>query len=317
MEKKTAGLLGILIAVSALLHPVAAPSTTPGPAPEEKKPVQAALIAPATCDASEMRGPWEAVRALFIAPQSVSSPYATPVTERHARQPNAALRDWGAVPRNTAISFLVVAVADPEQTHLALNFDRVIESIIWSTGDAGYVFDRYWIPWTTAPAQEALTQADEECRRKLKLRRHREPGLMIFRHRPVTATDAPHFLFVWLVGEAPTLGIDKWEFQNAITYTKQLEAYAPAKPGSATQVRLVGPNFSGSLDLLATDIPSLTALYPNTHFYVISGVATNYEAISRFKTLPNIHYESTIENDKRASELFFNYVASQWRHWGN
>jgi hypothetical protein len=312
MERKTAGLLGILIAVSALLRPLASSSSAPTSSPEEKKPFPAALVPPFTCDASETRGPWDAVRALFINLQS------TPIT--NPNQPpcrlSAASPGWGAIPHNAAIDFLLVAVADPEQTRLALTFDRVIESIIWSTGDAGYVFDRYWIPWSTAIEREPLTQADEECRRKIGLRRRREPGLMIFRR--VAANDSQQFLFVWLIGEAPTSGLDKWQFQNAIAYSMQLQSYTSGTPqkNRITQIHLVGPNFSGSLDLLASDIRAITDRCPDTAFFVISGFATDYDAICRFKNvLPEVDYESTVENDKRASELFFNYVSNQWRHW--
>ena len=57
MGRKTAGLLGVLIAVSALLRPVATPSSVSGAALEEKMPTLAALIAPFTCDASTRNKP--------------------------------------------------------------------------------------------------------------------------------------------------------------------------------------------------------------------------------------------------------------------
>lgn len=122
MERKTIGLLGILVAVSALLHPIENKPSGSAPSPAESKTPEAAL-ALFTCDTSERRGPWEAARRVFVGP------------------PTTGVGDeWGAIPPGTTLKFLTVTVADPDRTHLALNFDRVVESVIWSLEDAGYIF---------------------------------------------------------------------------------------------------------------------------------------------------------------------------------
>src|SRR5262245_16632961 len=52
--------------------------------------------------------------------------------------------------------YLIATVPDPIDTRLDHQFDRALDAIQRAIGSAGYLFDRYWLPWdrskTAAPA---------------------------------------------------------------------------------------------------------------------------------------------------------------------
>ena len=100
---------------------------------------------------------------------------------------------------------------DPIQSHLGLDFDRRIDAIEAAALDAGFLIDQFWVPWTGAlPPPEDIDQARAE--RVLRQMRLRQPGLQIFRSRD----DENRALFLFLVGETITLGINKAQLSNAI-----------------------------------------------------------------------------------------------------
>src|ERR1700686_476271 len=53
------------------------------------------------------------------------------------------------LPKNLALNFLIATVPDPIETHLALWFDRAVESILSAAGSVGFRFYEAWIPWDT------------------------------------------------------------------------------------------------------------------------------------------------------------------------
>jgi hypothetical protein len=109
--------------------------------------------------------------------------------------------------RRDKIAFVFASLPDPVHTHMALLFDRGIESIQKAAQASGYLFSRAWMPWdiTTHPESTDFTVrlAQTEFREKVESL----PGLMIFqRPRGDTGPQAP-ILLVFVVGETPTGGI--------------------------------------------------------------------------------------------------------------
>jgi hypothetical protein len=227
-----------------------------------------------------------------------------------AAEPNS----WSCIPKtaNAKIEFLIAAVADPSQTHLALNTDRGLESLMWAIGDAGYNFERYWLPWPIRREIDPASVADQQCLARLKQRREEEPGILIFRRNPSAGHEEAirQFLFVFIAGETPTSGIQKGALSKAVEYIGSLTA-----SGQSKEIRILGPNFSGSLEPLKTDLDVLSVRYPAVRFHIVSGTASNYDAIHEFENPLPLHtkYESAVENDFRAARLFFNYIDSQSR----
>ena len=237
-------------------------------------------------------GPWKPVVLMFRR-QAAST----------AGKPSCS--SWDCVPKQSA-EFLFASIADPEQTRLTLHFNRTLESLLWAIEDSGYVLESHWLPWTAVSERVPSSLADQECARKQKQWRRSQPGLLAFRRKSIP----DHFLFVWLLGETPTSGIDQAMLANAIAYSRNID------PG-LKRFRLVGPNFPGSLAPLAHQIAGLASEIEGAHIVVVSGATTDYGAIEQFSAHLKNHggnlatFESSIENDQRATTLFLEYMRTQ------
>ena len=130
------------------------------------------------------------------------------------------------------IRTLVAALPDPVQTNLSLLTDRWISSIVSASDDGGYQFDRYWLPWEHPIVIGELGKSG--AKKEAKDRSH-QPGLLLFRNKE----NVHEILAVFLVGETPTRGIDRSQFEKAACYVYALGA-------ESDEIRFLGPTFSGS-----------------------------------------------------------------------
>ncbi len=146
--------------------------------------------------------------------------------------------------RETNVQVLLATIPDPVASHFSLYFDRDIEALEAAAGNSGFAISQFWLPWeiTEAPSAGA-TDLTRFAENKAKAQ---EPGVLVF-HRGDGGR-----LFIFLVGETPTTGIDRVQFARALRYMKQvIEKTAPNQPpGSAcdeaSAIRIAGPHFSGS-----------------------------------------------------------------------
>jgi hypothetical protein len=202
------------------------------------------------------------------------------------------------------IGFVIASLPDPVHTHMALLFDRGIESIQKAAQASGYLFSRAWMPWDIATHPESpdftVRLAQTEFREKVESL----PGLMIFqRPRGDTGSQAP-ILFVLVVGETPTGGIHVEQFQNALNIRQTILGVSNGFHGEANVLRIHGPSFSGSL----SSLDNLLNAQPHDRFTTIlirSGTISSYWAVHAFceSTLrewpdPNPAPKSAPEPDK-------------------
>jgi len=129
------------------------------------------------------------------------------------------------------ITTLVVTLPDPVNSHLSLDFDRRIAALQSAALDAQYVLDQFWLPWDGAAASG--TEDGEKAGKDRVLRRLRQnqPGLQIFRSRDF---EHPKALFVFVVSETPTQGVRLSQFENAITYVREVQNAARQSTTSTT-----------------------------------------------------------------------------------
>ena len=152
---------------------------------------------------------------------------------------------------------ILATVPDPELTHLALGFDRAVESIAWAVTDGDgdqerYTFDSYWFPWRAELGEETDPEKRKAAERD-RDERLSKPGLMLFRGRE----NPRRLLLVFLVGETPTSGINRAAFRKAWRYAKDLKNQELPMCGGEACLGVLGPNFSGSmpsLDLLLGEV---------------------------------------------------------------
>jgi hypothetical protein len=140
--------------------------------------------------------------------------------------------------RDPEISAIIATVPDPIHSHLALDFDRSIDALLLAAADNHYLGSYYWLPWrsqisnssageSTAGATKA-TGADNA--------RERQPGLIILRYAPDATewgqrnvngferTNYRRVIYLFLVAETPSLGVNGFQLQNALAYERLLKA---------------------------------------------------------------------------------------------
>jgi hypothetical protein len=199
------------------------------------------------------------------------------------------------------IHFAIAIVPDPVHTHLSLFFDRTIDALQQGAQQAEWIFDRATMPWDSEehpePTDFRLRLQEkfyQDCREEL-------PGLMILRpSRPVRLNTS---IFILVVGETPTGGVNKTQFENAVqwmsAYAAEREAKekkgkkkeskkstakdsAANKPATKDPLRIIGPTFSGSLYSLVQLLKNLPSKKPFDGVVIRSGTVSSWETIQWF-----------------------------------
>lgn len=154
----------------------------------------------------------------------------------------------------TKLDVLFATVPDPVETHLAAEFDHNLAAIQDGIQDSGYLFDSSWIPWETPQSYDRLE--DELLAARLRNAEHAYPGMLLFRRNRRGQNEQDHKgLVVFLLAEKPTAGIALSQVDNAIGIMEHFHYCF------RHEIRILGPNFSGSLDSLAPALAHLAKPY--------------------------------------------------------
>ena len=276
MDRKSVSAI-VLILAAGIFYPRqtsrSAPAASGTPAPVTAPSTSAKVAAPA------VEGPWKPICDHFRR----ASPSQSPQTPYCLQLPEA---------KGVTFRTMIVLAPDPELTHLALDFDRTMESTVWAVADGGFQLESYWFPWQKPPDKE---ETDPDKRKSLKQdqdERLTVPGLLLFRETDAKKSD---LLAVFVVGDRPDFGPSRIQFQAALDGISVL-------PGSQEPISVVGPSFSGSVAPLGKLIQDNSP----RKFFVATGRTTNRKAVEEFSqndTSPR-SLCSTIENDETALDGF-------------
>lgn len=229
--------------------------------------------------------------------------------------------------RAAGLQFVIAILPDPLHTHLSLSFDRQAEAIQQGAQDEGYLYDSSWMPWETEKPSLALLNDQDTLDDRTKARED-QPGIMLFRHgselngKNPTWDNPPPYEFglvVLVVGEEPTSGIHKRQFENAVRWIEALHPQAPS-----SRVQILGPSFSGSLLSLSQlmlhdqELASIGWLHPsdpNSSLAVYSGGISSESAVHWFVDPANspkgIKFRSFQESDDILLTRYRKYLISQ------
>jgi hypothetical protein len=200
-------------------------------------------------------------------------------------------------------SFVIATLPDPLHTHFSLLFDRFIEAIQQGAQDEGYEYDSSWLPWETGEPSLALLD-DQEKADDRKTKREDQPGILLFRN----ANDAPYkkALIVFVVGEEPTRGIHRTQFENAVAWITALRKHGP----KGSPVAILGPTFSGALPSLAELLSAeeLKRLNEHTETAIYTGSSTSREAGKQFAKTNGIDFRSFLQDDETVLDRFCRYL---------
>jgi hypothetical protein len=213
-------------------------------------------------------------------------------------------------------NFIIATLPDPLHTHFALLFDRFVEAIQEGGQDEGYEYDSSWLPWETEEPSLALLSDQDEAEDR-KENREDQPGVLLFRKAGPTnhSPRAPYQegLIIFVVGEEPTGGIHRKQFNNAVAWIAALEK----DHNNHSPVAILGPTFSGSF-------PSLAQLLSNNQvssgnglngaasnpLAIYSGSATSKDDGTQFNsTTPGIVFHSFLQDDDTTLHRFCKYLA--------
>lgn len=198
--------------------------------------------------------------------------------------------------------FLIATLPDPLHTHFSLLFDHFVEAVQQGAQDENYEYDSSWLPWETEEATfTSLKDQDEAEDRKEK--REAQPGVLLFRSH----SDAPYqkALIVFVVGEEPTRGIHRAQFENAVAWIRALQS-----SDERTSVGILGPASSGAFpslaDLLAkTD--GISSLNGGKGLSVYTGSASSQEAGLSFAKTKGVYFRSFVQDDTTSLDRVCQY----------
>jgi hypothetical protein len=204
-----------------------------------------------------------------------------------------------------------------------LTFDRLAESIQQGAQDEGYFYDSSWLPWETEEKPLVLLDDQDKADGEKKAREE-QPGVLLFRGKPEdcnapippqkwTPAKEPYCggLAVFVVGEEPTGGIHKRQFENAVRW---IAALAPSR---SKQVKILGPTFSGSLPSLAqlfaqSDSNNLLSILTANSLgllMVYSGGITNSTLVGWFQgQFPKVEFRSFQNDDNTLFRAYRQYL---------
>jgi hypothetical protein len=166
------------------------------------------------------------------------------------------------------IRTIIAVVPDPIHSHLALEFDRTIDSLMQAAADNSYLGSNYWLPWRSPRSPSASTEASPtETWTEEDRDREQQPGLIILKYSP--QVDEPDLawssyhrvIYLFLVGESPAIGVNSVQLRNALHYEAILLNHYNAKlsmSDDATQLAVIGPGSSGSAASLREGIVNAT-----------------------------------------------------------
>ena len=282
-------------------------------------------------------GPWIASQKHFagtnrVCPPQIYAEYAIP-TDTVVTLPNgtilvthrspdptskASLNQLWCIPKGQRVRAMISIVPDPLQTHMSLSFDRTVEAIQLAAASSKYVIDRYWLPWDIDQKADWIDYDSFKQAIKVQKQKESQPGLLIFRwndkeSRHDDEKGQTTALYVFLVGETSTAGINGEQFANAARYASLInDICCTPRMGLTDQtpsVFVMGPSFSNSLKSLRRLVDAHTfdfTIYSGTvssckakkdarfgepSFY--SFVRPTEEILSQFvKTVPN-HKDNT------------------------
>jgi hypothetical protein len=222
------------------------------------------------------------------------------------------------------VKFLIATLPEPISPALRASFDNEIAAISAAASDAGYTLDSFDLPWQSVAKSEsqglqlapeidvagnavgAATSSSNPVpsysvtSKTEPPRWEADPGIILFRsiEKDQLGRNDGRLLVVFIVGEAPTRGINKRAMGDALDQIAWLwtlpkgpgRDYLRAVVGSVSaccgkepateELNILGPGFSGSAASMRAELESWSAAIAQLHpelkinFHLFSGSAT-------------------------------------------
>jgi hypothetical protein len=224
----------------------------------------------------------------------------------------------GKLPPDTLM--MIATVPDPLHTHLNLQFDRSIEALQQAAQDQHFTYDSSWLPWK-AQTTEYSSRTDQEQEEAATRKRELCPGLILFRKSIHSITEGgggyedtyAGGLFVFVVAEQPTTGLNRTQWDNARVWIEN-HVDVNSKPSYRT-LRVLGPTFSGSVPSVIralSDLQTQNSPFTNVLLYTgtvrgCSSYAWLKHEVSTFHK-PPVRTEDFDQNDLIQIDHYFQFL---------
>lgn len=206
-------------------------------------------------------------------------------------------------------------------SHLALAFDRTIDALLQAAADNNYVSSYYWLPWKNRVGLLRAAGSSGDAEPGHDPERERKPGLIVLKYVPPQEEDDSgksyyQAIFVFLVAETPTQGVDGFQLQNAFSYEDALEkglgSSRFSEGGSGTAI--IGPLYSGSAASLRMAVETEAKRRAQTTRFEITGATGTALALKRLSTgasrvNPRIQYLSFDQNGEYDEKTFLDRLS--------
>jgi hypothetical protein len=320
------GILALLLAGLFVRGTVTSDAPRPDANSGEHQSVALRAVTPAKTE-----GPWMASCDYWSSSRSAEKPI-----EASAESP-CGLGDaaWGIPGSNDdshtpEISAIIATVPDPIHSHLALDFDRAVDTLLLAAADNRYLGSYYWLPWRShvkslskSESGSSESGSAEKPEKEDKIR-EQEPGLVILRYAPaVNEWDADRrgysfaayhrVIYLFLVAETPALGVNGTQLQNAFRYEQILRKHGASltvlpspfskSTASLDKLSIIGPFYSGSAASLHEGIES-AKLDPKPTAIEIAGVTSTSVAARELDPEDKGIYHSFGENSGYEQDRF-------------
>ena len=173
------------------------------------------------------------------------------------------------------VTAIIATVPDPVHTHMAMQFDRRIDAILQAAADNEYVSSYYWLPWKNRVAPMKAEESSGDAEPGHDPERERQPGLIVLKHVP-NQYDPKYdknnwqnaysqVIYLFLVAESPTLGVDGFQLRNAFRYENEIETKLKKafSGGKSDHIAIIGPTYTGSAGSVRAGIEeAVTSKFP-------------------------------------------------------
>ena len=227
------------------------------------------------------------------------------------------------------VRFLIAMVPDPIDSHLAQSFDRAVDAIQNGMQDSGFILDRFYLPWKREGEarwniSRLLPNAPEGFlsvnAKTTPSALHRSmPGTLLFRATNRGGPDVgEELVVVFLIGETPTSGVQRVALNRALEAIRRCpEKRLPClKSCQSSEIRIVGPYFSGSTDSLHHLLWAWNQPYKG-EIEIVSGSATVDRNALELRSngdaplVGDIHFHATVVPDLALSATFNQFLRSE------
>ena len=210
------------------------------------------------------------------------------------------------------LQFLIVLVPDPDGKSMSHVFDSTLSAVLRATESAGYLAERSWFPWEPTTRDRSKdetkpTHVEATLAGLLSLnvmvgkgedtKNEEQPGGVLCSRVSRSKPTQKELFMLLLVPETPIWGVDKTRLGQAVQIVDNYREFNRLPPAP---IRIVGPNFSGSIPSMVMEIkPWLVShIAPHPRFVIYNGGALNPQLDVLREAFPDgqVTFRSTVHD---------------------